>query len=136
MKWGWEDGKPSRGSKASLPLPHHAAQKHVERREAEVATRSQGRHEEDVESGAHLTYFLFQEELPTPSILGNVTELLLAGVDTVAFVLPPCCGPHFHSLASPISIRLQRIHYGPLEPRGLALPGLPAASRSAPCASF
>lgn len=45
--------------------------------------RSQGRPEEEMGSGAHLTYFLFQEELPAPSILGNVTELLLAGVDTV-----------------------------------------------------
>lgn len=34
-------------------------------------------------SGAHLTYFLLRKELPAPSILGNVTELLLAGVDTV-----------------------------------------------------
>lgn len=59
----------------------------MERREAEVAERSQGRPEEDMECGAHLTYFLFQEELPAPSILGNVTELLLAGVDTVAFSL-------------------------------------------------
>ncbi|XP_005879117.1 PREDICTED: 25-hydroxyvitamin D-1 alpha hydroxylase, mitochondrial isoform X3 [Myotis brandtii] len=63
------------------------AQKHVERREAEVAMRSQGRPEEDMESGAHLTHFLFQEELPAPSILGNVTELLLAGVDTVSNTL-------------------------------------------------
>ncbi|KAK1340973.1 hypothetical protein QTO34_017373 [Cnephaeus nilssonii] len=63
------------------------AQKHVERREAEVAERSQGRPEEDMECGAHLTYFLFQEELPAPSILGNVTELLLAGVDTVSNTL-------------------------------------------------
>lgn len=59
----------------------------MERREAEAARRSRGRPEQDVESGAHLTYFLFQEELPAASILGNVTELLLAGVDTVAFSL-------------------------------------------------
>lgn len=59
----------------------------MERREAEVATRNQGEPEEDMGSGAHLTYFLFQEKLPVPSILGNVTELLLAGVDTVTFSL-------------------------------------------------
>ncbi|XP_036314000.1 25-hydroxyvitamin D-1 alpha hydroxylase, mitochondrial isoform X2 [Pipistrellus kuhlii] len=63
------------------------AQKHVEQREAEAARRSPGRPEQDVESGAHLTYFLFQEELPAASILGNVTELLLAGVDTVSNTL-------------------------------------------------
>lgn len=60
-----------------------AAQQHVERREAEVAMRSQGKSAGDTGFGAHLTYFLFREELPAPSILGNVTELLLAGVDTV-----------------------------------------------------
>ncbi|XP_037023065.2 25-hydroxyvitamin D-1 alpha hydroxylase, mitochondrial isoform X5 [Artibeus jamaicensis] len=63
------------------------AQKHMERREAETAMRSQGRPEEERGSGAHLTYFLFQEELPAPSILGNVTELLLAGVDTTLVTL-------------------------------------------------
>ncbi|KAM8800681.1 25-hydroxyvitamin D-1 alpha hydroxylase, mitochondrial [Rhynchonycteris naso] len=63
------------------------AQHHVELREAEIARRSQGRPEEDVGSGAHLTYFLFQKELPATSILGNVTELLLAGVDTVSNTL-------------------------------------------------
>ncbi|XP_004317886.3 25-hydroxyvitamin D-1 alpha hydroxylase, mitochondrial [Globicephala melas] len=63
------------------------AQQHVERREAEVAMRSQGKSEGDTGFGAHLTYFLFREELPAPSILGNVTELLLAGVDTVSNTL-------------------------------------------------
>ncbi|EPY82927.1 cytochrome P450, family 27, subfamily B, polypeptide 1 [Camelus ferus] len=63
------------------------AQHHVERREAEVAMKRQGKPEEDRGSGAHLTYFLFQEELPAASILGNVTELLLAGVDTVSNTL-------------------------------------------------
>lgn len=58
----------------------------MERREAEVALRSEGKAAEDVGSGAHLTYFLLREELPAPSILGNVTELLLAGVDTVRFL--------------------------------------------------
>lgn len=57
----------------------------MEQREAEVALRSKGKPEEDMGSGAHLTYFLFREELPASSILGNVTELLLAGVDTVSF---------------------------------------------------
>uniref|UniRef100_A0A9L0SSM4 Cytochrome P450 family 27 subfamily B member 1 n=1 Tax=Equus caballus TaxID=9796 RepID=A0A9L0SSM4_HORSE len=63
------------------------AQQHVERREAEVAGRSPGKPEEDMGSGAHLTYFLFREELSASSILGNVTELLLAGVDTVSNTL-------------------------------------------------
>lgn len=59
----------------------------MERREAEAARRTQGKPEQDMGSGAYLTYFLFQEELPAASILGNVTELLLAGVDTVKFSL-------------------------------------------------
>ncbi|XP_063476136.1 25-hydroxyvitamin D-1 alpha hydroxylase, mitochondrial isoform X2 [Symphalangus syndactylus] len=63
------------------------AQRHVERREAEAAMRNRGQPEKDLESGAHLTYFLFREELPAQSILGNVTELLLAGVDTVSNTL-------------------------------------------------
>ncbi|KAK2101940.1 hypothetical protein P7K49_019607 [Saguinus oedipus] len=63
------------------------AQRHVERREAEAAMRNRGQPEEDLESGAHLTHFLFREDLPAQSILGNVTELLLAGVDTVSNTL-------------------------------------------------
>nr|XP_020018809.1 25-hydroxyvitamin D-1 alpha hydroxylase, mitochondrial [Castor canadensis] len=63
------------------------AQQHVERREAEIAMRNQGKPEEDMLSGPHLTHFLFREKLPVQSIVGNVTELLLAGVDTVANTL-------------------------------------------------
>ncbi|DAA29656.1 25-hydroxyvitamin D-1 alpha hydroxylase, mitochondrial [Bos indicus x Bos taurus] len=64
------------------------AQQHVEQREAEVAMRNQSeKSEEDMGPGAHLTYFLLQKELPAASILGNVTELLLAGVDTVSNTL-------------------------------------------------
>ncbi|XP_006897623.1 PREDICTED: 25-hydroxyvitamin D-1 alpha hydroxylase, mitochondrial-like [Elephantulus edwardii] len=63
------------------------AQQHVEQREAEVATRNQEGPEGDMGRRAHLTYFLFREKLPAPSILGNVTELLLAGVDTVSNTL-------------------------------------------------
>lgn len=55
----------------------------MEQRETEVALSSQAKPEADMGSGAHLTYFLLRKELPAPSILGNVTELLLAGVDTV-----------------------------------------------------
>lgn len=51
-------------------------------------------------------------------------------------VLPPRCGPHFGSLASPVSVRLQRIRYGPLGQLGLALPGLQTASYSAPYTGF
>ncbi|XP_004647093.1 25-hydroxyvitamin D-1 alpha hydroxylase, mitochondrial isoform X1 [Octodon degus] len=65
------------------------AQQHVERGEAEIARRNQGKPEEFMppQSGAHLTYFLFREKWPVQSILGNVTELLLAGVDTVSNTL-------------------------------------------------
>ncbi|XP_043302436.1 25-hydroxyvitamin D-1 alpha hydroxylase, mitochondrial isoform X1 [Cervus canadensis] len=64
------------------------AQQHVEQREAEMALRSQlGKSEEDAGPGAYLTYFLLRKELPAASILGNVTELLLAGVDTVSNTL-------------------------------------------------
>ncbi|XP_005397473.1 PREDICTED: 25-hydroxyvitamin D-1 alpha hydroxylase, mitochondrial [Chinchilla lanigera] len=63
------------------------AQQHVERAEAEIARRNQGKPGEDMPSGAHLTYFLFREKWPARSILGNVTELLLAGVDTVSNTL-------------------------------------------------
>lgn len=56
----------------------------MERREAEVATGTRGK-PEDTASGAHLTYFLLRGKLSAQSILGNVTELLLAGVDTVRF---------------------------------------------------
>ncbi|XP_008591760.1 PREDICTED: 25-hydroxyvitamin D-1 alpha hydroxylase, mitochondrial-like, partial [Galeopterus variegatus] len=63
------------------------AQQHVERREAEVAMRNRGKPEKEMESGVHLTYFLFREQLTAQSILGNVTELLLAGVDTVSNTL-------------------------------------------------
>ncbi|XP_062058076.1 25-hydroxyvitamin D-1 alpha hydroxylase, mitochondrial [Lepus europaeus] len=62
------------------------AQQHVERREAEVATGTRGK-PEDTASGAHLTYFLLRGKLSAQSILGNVTELLLAGVDTVSNTL-------------------------------------------------
>lgn len=73
------------------PVPVPAAQQHVEQREAEMALRSQlGKSEEDAGPGAYLTYFLLRKELPAASILGNVTELLLAGVDTVRFSL--CVG--------------------------------------------
>nr|XP_011726696.1 25-hydroxyvitamin D-1 alpha hydroxylase, mitochondrial isoform X1 [Macaca nemestrina] len=89
------------------------AQRHVERREAEAAMRNRGQPDEDLESGAHLTHFLFQEELPAQSILGNVTELLLAGVDTVRFSLRAVS--LFQGLASPDSgtiFLLQGIRYG------------------------
>ncbi|XP_028742033.1 25-hydroxyvitamin D-1 alpha hydroxylase, mitochondrial [Peromyscus leucopus] len=62
------------------------AQKHVEQRESEADVRKQ-KTEEDVPSGHHLTHFLFREKLSVQSIVGNVTELLLAGVDTVSNTL-------------------------------------------------
>ncbi|XP_007948249.1 25-hydroxyvitamin D-1 alpha hydroxylase, mitochondrial [Orycteropus afer afer] len=63
------------------------AQQHVEQREAEMGMRNQGKPEGGTEPRAHLTYFLFREKMPAPSIVGNVTELLLAGVDTVSNTL-------------------------------------------------
>lgn len=62
------------------------AQQHVQQREAEAATGNQEK-PEDAGTGAHLTYFLLREKMPAQSILGNVTELLLAGVDTVSNTL-------------------------------------------------
>uniref|UniRef100_A0A8C5KUI0 Cytochrome P450, family 27, subfamily b, polypeptide 1 n=1 Tax=Jaculus jaculus TaxID=51337 RepID=A0A8C5KUI0_JACJA len=63
------------------------AQQHVEQREGEVTMRSPGKPTKGPSSGPHLTYFLFREKLPLQSIVGNVTELLLAGVDTVSNTL-------------------------------------------------
>lgn len=57
------------------------AKGHIDKRMAEVSERiNQG---EKVE-GKYLTYYLAQEKLSMKSIYGNVTELLLAGVDTVS----------------------------------------------------
>nr|AAB86461.1 25-hydroxyvitamin D 1-hydroxylase [Rattus norvegicus] len=63
------------------------AQKHVEQREGEAAVRNQGKPEEDLPTGHHLTDFLFREKVSVQSIVGNVRELLLAGVDTVSNTL-------------------------------------------------
>ncbi|XP_074835869.1 25-hydroxyvitamin D-1 alpha hydroxylase, mitochondrial [Carettochelys insculpta] len=60
------------------------AKGHIDKRMAEVAERvSRG---ETVE-GKYLTYYLAQEKLSMKSIYGNVTELLLAGVDTISSTL-------------------------------------------------
>uniref|UniRef100_A0A8C6XA49 Cytochrome P450 family 27 subfamily B member 1 n=1 Tax=Naja naja TaxID=35670 RepID=A0A8C6XA49_NAJNA len=57
---------------------------HIDKRMAEVSERIiQG---EKVE-GKYLTYYLAQEKLSMKSIYGNVTELLLAGVDTISSTL-------------------------------------------------
>ncbi|KAL7989810.1 hypothetical protein Chor_012476, partial [Crotalus horridus] len=57
---------------------------HIDKRMAEVSERiNQG---EKVE-GKYLTYYLAQEKLSMKSIYGNVTELLLAGVDTISSTL-------------------------------------------------
>ncbi|XP_051817833.1 25-hydroxyvitamin D-1 alpha hydroxylase, mitochondrial [Antechinus flavipes] len=63
------------------------AQKHMELREAEAATKPIGEPKNVNVSRPHLTHLLFQKELPYASILGNITELLLAGVDTVSNTL-------------------------------------------------
>ncbi|XP_048343451.1 LOW QUALITY PROTEIN: 25-hydroxyvitamin D-1 alpha hydroxylase, mitochondrial, partial [Sphaerodactylus townsendi] len=60
------------------------AKGHIDKRMAEVSERiSRG---EKVE-GKYLTYYLAQEKLSIKSIYGNVTELLLAGVDTISSTL-------------------------------------------------
>ncbi|KAJ1160035.1 hypothetical protein NDU88_000537 [Pleurodeles waltl] len=60
------------------------AKGHIDKRMAEVAEKvSRG---EAVE-GKYLTYYLAQEKLSMKAIYGNVTELLLAGVDTISSTL-------------------------------------------------
>ncbi|CAI5765261.1 25-hydroxyvitamin D-1 alpha hydroxylase, mitochondrial [Podarcis lilfordi] len=60
------------------------AKGHIDKRMAEVSEKiSRG---EKVE-GKYLTYYLAQEKLSMKSIYGNVTELLLAGVDTISSTL-------------------------------------------------
>ncbi|XP_050781256.1 25-hydroxyvitamin D-1 alpha hydroxylase, mitochondrial [Gopherus flavomarginatus] len=60
------------------------AKGHIDKRMSEVAEKvSRG---ETVE-GKYLTYYLAQEKLSMKSIYGNVTELLLAGVDTISSTL-------------------------------------------------
>uniref|UniRef100_A0A8C3SB23 Cytochrome P450 family 27 subfamily B member 1 n=1 Tax=Chelydra serpentina TaxID=8475 RepID=A0A8C3SB23_CHESE len=60
------------------------AKGHIDKRMTEVAEKvSRG---EAVE-GKYLTYYLAQEKLSMKSIYGNVTELLLAGVDTISSTL-------------------------------------------------
>ncbi|XP_034648509.1 25-hydroxyvitamin D-1 alpha hydroxylase, mitochondrial [Trachemys scripta elegans] len=60
------------------------AKGHIDKRMTEVAEKvSRG---ETVE-GKYLTYYLAQENLSMKSIYGNVTELLLAGVDTISSTL-------------------------------------------------
>lgn len=84
------------------------AKGHIDQRitaEAEKVTRG-----EKVE-GRYLTYFLSQTGLPMKTVYSNVTELLLAGVDTVRAITPPqfliglCCQPkrfiHLHLFRSP-----------------------------------
>ncbi|XP_001380742.3 25-hydroxyvitamin D-1 alpha hydroxylase, mitochondrial isoform X1 [Monodelphis domestica] len=60
------------------------AQQHVERGKAAAST---GEPHNSSVSGPHLTRFLFQKEVPEAAILGNIAELLLAGVDTVSNTL-------------------------------------------------
>lgn len=100
-------------------MPSFSAQRHVEQREGEAAVRNQGKPEEDVPSGHHLTHFLFREKVSVQSIVGNVTELLLAGVDTVRFSL--YCECHFQSAVSssipvPSPTTTSRAHPFPLSP--------------------
>nr|XP_025035711.1 25-hydroxyvitamin D-1 alpha hydroxylase, mitochondrial [Pelodiscus sinensis] len=60
------------------------AKGHIDKRMAEVAEKvSRG----ETVDGKYLTYYLAQEKLSMKSIYGNVTELLLAGVDTISSTL-------------------------------------------------
>uniref|UniRef100_K7GCC2 Cytochrome P450 family 27 subfamily B member 1 n=1 Tax=Pelodiscus sinensis TaxID=13735 RepID=K7GCC2_PELSI len=84
----WSRGKAAGGSGAQavglswvLSLP---AKGHIDKRMAEVAEKvSRG----ETVDGKYLTYYLAQEKLSMKSIYGNVTELLLAGVDTISSTL-------------------------------------------------
>lgn len=69
-----------------------AAKGHIDQRltaEAEKVSRG-----EKVE-GRYLTYFLSQTGLPMKTVYSNVTELLLAGVDTVSVLVLPSSSLHF-----------------------------------------
>ncbi|XP_043537694.1 25-hydroxyvitamin D-1 alpha hydroxylase, mitochondrial isoform X2 [Chiloscyllium plagiosum] len=57
------------------------AKGHIDRRMAEIQQKVAKR--EPIE-GKYLTYFLSSQNLPMKAIYGNVTELLLAGVDTIS----------------------------------------------------
>ncbi|XP_078057315.1 25-hydroxyvitamin D-1 alpha hydroxylase, mitochondrial isoform X5 [Mustelus asterias] len=57
------------------------AQGHIDRRMAEIQQKLARR--EPIE-GKYLTYFLSSQNLPMRTIYGNITELLLAGVDTIS----------------------------------------------------
>ncbi|XP_068121243.1 25-hydroxyvitamin D-1 alpha hydroxylase, mitochondrial [Hyperolius riggenbachi] len=60
------------------------AKGHIDKRMADVADKvARG---EKVE-GKYLTYYLAQEKIPMKSVYSNVTELLLAGVDTISSTL-------------------------------------------------
>uniref|UniRef100_A0A8C5LMD6 Cytochrome P450 family 27 subfamily B member 1 n=1 Tax=Leptobrachium leishanense TaxID=445787 RepID=A0A8C5LMD6_9ANUR len=60
------------------------AKGHIDKRMADVAAKvAKG---EKVE-GKYLTFYLAQEKIPMKSVYGNVTELLLAGVDTISSTL-------------------------------------------------
>ncbi|KAG2468205.1 CP27B protein, partial [Polypterus senegalus] len=60
------------------------AKKHIDQRMKEIEDKlSRG---EAIE-GKYLTYFLSKENLSMKSIYGNITELLLAGVDTISSTL-------------------------------------------------
>lgn len=77
------DGCPRRTSANLLANLFFPAKGHIDKRMAEVSEKVlQG---EKVE-GKYLTYYLAQEKLSMKSIYGNVTELLLAGVDTVSIL--------------------------------------------------
>lgn len=69
----------------SLPpsFSHSLAKGHIDQRLQEEAERlARG---EEVE-GRYLTYFLSKQGLPLKTVYSNVTELLLAGVDTVRVI--------------------------------------------------
>lgn len=100
--------------------------------------RKQGKLGENVPSGHHLTNFLFREKLSVQSIVGNVTELLLAGVDTVRILYSPISRAQFPLAPGPLTI--QGIHFDHVYRLGLrnclvpdhALPLLPT-SPEFPC---
>lgn len=98
-----------------------AAKGHIDQRmaaEAEKIARG-----EEVE-GRYLTYFLSRTSLPMKTVYSNVTELLLAGVDTVGPTSPPTsCWSSRLAHLSPAPLLLDLQHFVLVAVRAVPSPG-------------
>lgn len=104
----------SQGNKCSFLAHFFPAKGHIDKRMAEISERiSRG---EKVE-GKYLTYYLAQEKLSMKSIYGNVTELLLAGVDTVS-ILGKCYLRRFPPLLFVEALCAQLLYWNGMENAG------------------